>query len=194
MNPAKKIEKSRKITFEEYLALEQESEIRHEFQDGELIPLEATTKAHNRIKRNITRAIETPEFEERGCELYDENVLTQLQEKKRYVYPDVVVTCQPTSDPLIVVHPTIVFEILSPSTKKYDKTTKFFRYQRIPSLMQCIFVAQDEIEVKSFLRHENGQWVQTALDAIDDVLEIPDLQMSISLREIYRNIKFELEI
>ena len=193
MNTAKRREQNEKVTFEEYLSLEQESEARHEFQDGELIPLEATTKAHNRIKRNITRQIETPEFEERGCELYDENVLTQLQEKKRYVYPDVVITCQPTDDPLVVVHPTVVFEILSPSTKKYDKTTKFFRYQRIPSLQQCVFVAQDEVEVKSFLRHANGQWVQTALDDIEEVLEIPALQTNISLRTIYRGISFSNE-
>lgn len=190
MNSAKKISNPDNISFADYLLVEQNSETRHEFQDGVLIPLEATTKAHNRIKRNITRAIETPSFEDKGCELYDENVLTQLQEKKRYVYPDVVITCQPTNDPLIVVHPTVVFEILSPSTKKYDKTTKFFRYQRIPSLMQCVFVAQDEIEIKSFLRHGNGQWVQTALDSIDDVLELPDLATTIKVKDIYRSINF----
>jgi len=72
--------------------------------------------------------IETPEFDETSCELYDENVLTELQEKKRYVYPDIVITCEPSDEPLIVKSPTVIFEILSPSTKKYDKTTKFFRY------------------------------------------------------------------
>lgn len=192
MSAAKKVKLPSKqiLSFEEYLQLEQESELRHEFHDGQMIPLEATTKAHNRIKRSIIRAIETPVFEERGCELYDENVLTALVEHKKYVYPDIVVTCSSDdNDPLIVKYPSFIVEILSPSTKKYDKTVKFFRYQRLPSLQQCVFVAQDAIEVKSFQRFEKEQWVLTTLEKLEDVLLIPSLDLEISLKDIYRNIQ-----
>lgn len=187
MNEATKLENF--ISFENYLEKEQDSDQRYEYQNGQLIEIEATTKAHNRIKRNIIRAIETPEFDETACELYDENVLTEIQEKKRYVYSDVVITCQPNDDPLVVKFPTVIFEVLSPSTKKYDKTTKFFRYQRLPSLQQCIFVAQDEIEIKSFLRTENDEWILTTLEEADQFLAIPALDIKINLSEIYRQIK-----
>lgn len=176
------------ISFEDYLAVEQDSEQRYEYNNGQLTKIEATTKAHNRIKRNIIRVIETPEFDETSCELYDENVLTELQEKKRYVYPDIVITCEPSDDPLIVKSPTVIFEILSPSTKKYDKTTKFFRYQMLPSLKQCIFVSQDAIEVRSFLRSDNDQWILTTLNRLEQSLEIPALDIEVALSDIYQSI------
>jgi len=176
------------LTFEQYLVLEQDSDVRHEFSDGKLIPVEATTKTHNKIKRNLIRQIETPTFDAGACELFDENVLTQLTEGKKYVYPDIVVSCDPDdTDPLIVTSPTIIIEILSPSTKKYDKTVKFFAYQRIPTIQQCIFVAQDSVEIKSFERSGN-QWVLTTLESLEDVLEIPHLNLSISLANVYVNI------
>lgn len=187
MNKAIKLEEF--ISFEDYIEVEQDNEKRYEYHNGQLIKIEATTKAHNRIKRNIIRAVETPEFDEGACELYDENVLTELQEKKRYVYPDIVITCQPNEDPLIIKFPTVIFEILSPSTKKYDKTTKFFRYQRLPSLLQCVFVAQDEVEIKSFLRTNDDQWVLTTLYQPDQHLEIPILNLTIPVHQIYQNIQ-----
>jgi len=176
------------LTFEQYLVLEQDSDVRHEFSDGRLIPVEATTKTHNRIKRNLIRQIETPTFDKSACELFDENVLTQLTEGKKYVYPDIVVSCDPDdTDPLIVISPTIIIEILSPSTKKYDKTVKFSAYQRIPSIQQCIFVAQDSVEIKSFERSGN-QWILTTLESLEDTLDIPHLNLSISLADVYINI------
>ncbi|MEM1327825.1 MAG: Uma2 family endonuclease [Bacteroidota bacterium] len=188
MNEALKLEEF--TPFDTYLEQEKNSDIRHEYLNGQIIPIEATTKAHNRIKRNIIRQIETPEFDETRCELYDENVLTELLEKKRYVYPDIVTTCQPNEDPLIIKHPTVTFEILSPSTKKCDKTTKFFRYQLLPSLNQCIFVAQDEIDVKSFLRTSDNEWTLTTLTELDQVLNIPSLGSHLAVSDIYRNIQF----
>lgn len=188
MNPARQLEQ-RKYTFEEYLAFERESETRHEFHDGEIIPVEATTKVHNQIKRRIIRHIETPEFEDSGCQLFDENVATVVQEGKRVVYPDIVVTCDPDdNDPYLVYAPQVIIEILSESTKKYDKTIKFFRYQRLPTLRQCVFVAQGEIEIRSFIRSEDNQWILSLLEKPTDVLEIPTLNVSVKLEDIYRGL------
>jgi len=189
MDTARHSTEHRKITFEEYLALEKESETRNEFHDGEIVPLEATTKAHNQIKRRLIRNIETPEFEASGCELFDENVATVVQEGKRIFYPDIVVSCNPEDDDPYLVHtPQLIIEILSESTKKYDKTVKFFRYQRIPTLRQCVFIAQDEIEVRSFLRSEDNQWLLTLLNDSEDMLTFPSLGIGIKLSEIYRGI------
>ncbi len=188
MNPAFQL-KTQPVTFEEFLQQEKDSEIRHEYNDGELVPLEATTKAHNRIKRNIIRQVETEKFEASGCQLFDENVLTQLLENRKAVYPDIVITCDSRDDdPLLVKFPAVIFEILSDSTQRYDKTLKFFRYQRLPSLQQCIFVAQSKMEVRSFLRTEDNRWELTLLEKPHEILEIPVLNVSISLAEIYRNI------
>ena len=115
--------------------------------------------------------------------------MTQLTEDKKYVYPDIVISCDPDdTDPLVVKSPTIIIEILSPSTKKYDKTVKIFAYQRIPTIQQCVFVAQDSIEVKSFERADN-QWILSTMESLEDRLEIPYLDLSIELADIYANIK-----
>ena len=181
---------NKKYTYKEYLALEKASETRHDFIDGEIIPLEATPKAHNRIKRNLIKKIETPLFDTKGCELFDENVMTQLKNKQQYVYPDIVISCDSNdNDPLIVKHPSIIIEVLSNSTERYDRTTKFFKYQRIDSLVQCVFVSQNEMAIESFFRMKNDKnWSYRAIDQIDDFLEFPSLGLSVKVADIYKNI------
>ena len=192
MNLAEKLKK--KYTFEEYFELEKNSEVRHEFHDGELIPVENTTKIHNLIKRNLIRQIETEAFEDKGCQLFDENVMTQLQDKIRYVYPDIVVTCDVRDDdPYLVQYPVVVIEVLSPSTKKYDKTGKFFRYQRIPTLRQCVFVAQDEIEIHSFAKNEADVWVHELINSKEAFLNLPSINSKILVEDIYRRVVFPTE-
>lgn len=181
-----------KYTFKEYLALEEKSEVRHDFIDGAIIPIEATTKTHNRIKRNLIKKIDVPSFSKKDCELFDENVMTQLKSKKQYVYPDIVITCHPDdNDLLIVKYPSIIVEVLSDSAERYDRTTKFFKYQRIDSLVQCVFISQNEMAVESYLKAKNTKhWLYQAMDQLDDELEFPSLEMSVSLKDIYDNISF----
>lgn len=148
---------SKHISFDDFLQQQLvENSLRSDFWDGEVVELEATTKAHNRIKRNIIRQLDEGQLQAAGCELYDENVLTELAEARRYVYPDIVVSCDPTdTDSLIVKSPALIVEILSDSTQHYDRTKKFFQYQRLPSLQQVIFVAQRMMAVESFQRQPN---------------------------------------
>ena len=80
-----------------------------------------------------------------GCRLFHENVITEVDApKKKGVYPDIVVTFNEEDrlDALVVKHPVLIVEVLSNSTAKYDKTGKFFKYQRIPSLKQYILISQ----------------------------------------------------
>ena len=115
--------------------------------------------------------------------------MTQLQSRRRYVYPDIVLTCDPSDqDPLIVEFPCVIIEILSQGTVQYDRTEKFFHYQRIPSVEQCIFIAQHRMAVESFERAPNGQWLMTPLAAASDELIIPRLDHHIPLEQIYHRI------
>jgi len=182
-----------KLTFEEYLAGEQESAVRHEFDNGVLIPLEATTKRHNRIITNVLRCIDPIKLDKKGCEVYHENVVTRVREKKKYVYPDIVITCDPSdqSDEYVIMNPCVIMEVLSKSTASYDKAGKFFKYQRIPSLQQYILVSQYAVAVEYYLRMEDGQWIYTALDSLGDKLVIPSLDIEISLSDLYAAVVFD---
>ena len=188
MNTAKKI--TQKYSFEDYVAFEQESETRHEFQDGVLIPIEATTKDHNTIITNFLLNANIPQLRKNGCQLFHENVITAVASNKRGVYPDIVVTCnkEDQKDTLVVRHPKLIVEVLSKSTASYDKTGKFFKYQRIPSLMQYVLISQYAYAVEHYTKMENGQWIYTALDQLDSVLEIPCIDLAIPLAALYETI------
>ncbi len=183
----------KKITFEEYLAFEQQSEVRHEFDDGVLIPLEATTKRHNRIVTNILLNADVPRLRKAGCQVFHENVITRVRENKKYVYPDIVVTCDPAdkADEYVIKNPCVIMEVLSKSTAHYDKAGKFFKYQRIPSLQQYILISQYAIAVEYYLKMEDGQWAYQALDSLEDVLVIPSLSLEIKLDDLYAAVVFD---
>ncbi len=182
-----------KLTFEEYLAGEQESAVRHEYRYGELIPIEATTKNHNTIVTNILLNAEIPRLRKAGCQVFHENVITEVREKRWAVYPDLVITCDPrdTNNPLVVRHPQVITEVLSKSTASYDRVGKFFKYQRIPSLQQYILVSQYAVAVEYYLRMEDGQWIYTALDSLDDKLVIPSLDIEFKLSDLYAAVVFD---
>lgn len=174
--------------------MQRNSDSRCDFWDGKLIELEATTKAHNRIKRNLVRKLDGPELNGKGCELFDENVMTQLKNRQKYVYPDIVISCEPMdNDPLVVQYPCIIIEILSDGTEQYDRTEKFFKYQRIPSVEQCVFVSQKMMAVESFIRSTEDQWMFTPLEDAASILSFPKLGVSIKLEHIYEGIALKPE-
>ena len=167
---------------------------RYDFWDGKLIELEATTKAHNRIKRNLIRKLEVPALSEKDCKLFDENVMTQLKSREKYVYPDIVISCNPEdNDPLIVQFPFIIIEVLPDGTEQYDRTEKFFKYQRIPTVEQCVFVSQKMMAVESFIRSTEDQWLFKALEQPTDQLVFPKLGIDIRVEDIYQGISLKTE-
>ena len=123
----------------------------------------------------------------------DENVITEVREKRWGVYPDIVITCNPKDkdNPLVVKHPQVIVEVLSKSTAPYDKAGKFFKYQRIPSLQQYILISQYAIAVEFYLKMEDGEWVYRALDSLEDILVIPSLSLEIKLEELYTAVVFD---
>ncbi|MCB0598086.1 MAG: Uma2 family endonuclease [Lewinellaceae bacterium] len=186
--------KEKRISVEEYFDLQRNSGKRYDFWDGKLIELEATTKAHNRIKRNLIRKLEVPALSEKDCKLFDENVMTQLKSREKYVYPDIVISCNPEdNDPLIVQFPFIIIEVLPDGTEQYDRTEKFFKYQRIPTVEQCVFVSQKMMAVESFIRSTEDQWLFKALEQPTDQLVFPKLGIDIRVEDIYQGISLKTE-
>ena len=186
--------KEKRITVEEYFDLQRNTGKRYDFWDGKLIELEATTKAHNRIKRNLIRKLEVPALSEKDCKLFDENVMTQLKSREKYVYPDIVISCNPEdNDPLIVQFPFIIIEVLPDGTEQYDRTEKFFKYQRIPTVEQCVFVSQKMMAVESFIRSTEDQWLFKALEQPTDQLVFPKLGIDIRVEDIYQGISLKTE-
>ncbi len=177
---------TRRYTPEEYFALEESSEVRHEYFNGEVFAMVGASIAHNLVKGNLVAALR-PGARQGGCRVFDENVRLAVQENFYYNYPDVMVSCDPADsrDPYLIRQPVLIAEILSPSTAEYDRTEKFAQYQKLPSLRHYLLVSQTAWVVEWFRRDAAGQWIYTLLHEPGSVLEIPDLGLRLPLAELY---------
>lgn len=178
----------RRYTPEEYFALEENSEVRHEYSEGEVFAMAGASKSHNLLAQNLAAGLRVA-LRGKGCQTFIEDVRLVIKENVHYVYPDVLVTCDPADrhDAYLVRHPVLIAEILSPSTADYDRTEKFANYQKIPSLRHHLLISQTSWAVEWFRRNEAGQWIHSLLLEPAAVLTIPDLGLTLPLRELYED-------
>lgn len=176
----------RRYTCEEYFALEAQSDVRHEYFDGEIFAIAGGTKSHNLITQNVTLALRAG-LRGKGCQVFMEDVRLAVQEALHYTYPDVVVSCDPADrrDPYFVRQPVLIVEVLSPSTAEYDRSQKFNQYKKLPSLRHYILVSQTAWVLEWFRRNDANEWIHTVFSDPADVLEIPDLNLRLPLANVY---------
>lgn len=142
------------ISEEEYLANEQVSEIRHEFVDGQIHAMAGAGFNHNCISANVSTSF-INHLKGTPCATFIADMKVRLG--KDYVYPDVLVDCGKMSgDDVFASSPVIIVEVLSPSTRKTDTTTKLIRYLNLPSLQEYVLIEQDFVSVQVLRRSQ--QW------------------------------------
>ena len=177
-----------KLTEEQYLAIERAAEFRSEFVDGETFARAAVSISHLRIQGNLLgevyKASRGSAFEPFGS---DSRVRVSSQ---AYVYPDVTVVCgeqQPIDEhDDLLTNPVAIFEVLSPSTEKYDRGLKFQFYRSIDSLSDYVLVKQKQVRVEQFTRHaDGGTWTFRDYQGPDEELKIDSIGVAIPLRRIY---------
>jgi Uma2 family endonuclease len=129
----------------EYLALERAAEHRHEYVSGRVYAMTGASREHNVIATNTSRALGN-QLSGRPCETYQSDMRVKVSETGMYTYPDVVVACgTPAFEDAYVdtlLNPTVIIEVLSPSTEAYDRGEKFAHYRRLPSLREYLLIAQ----------------------------------------------------
>lgn len=171
------------LTVEEYLALEEASDVRHEYVAGVVYALAGTSKRHNRITLNIARLL-MEAAEARACRVYMIDVKLRTDKDVIY-YPDVMVACGPESaDPLIEDAPCLVVEVASPSTTIVDQREKLVAYKRVPTVEAYLIVEQDRRRVHRFWRDASGVWSDDEVVGHGDV-PIPCPPTTLRLDEIY---------
>ena len=170
------------ISPEAYLALERTAAVRHEYVDGEVFAMVGGSLRHNAITLNIVMALR-PRARERGCDAFANDVKIRVEAANAYYYPDVVVTCEATGADSHVVHaPTLIVEVLSPTTESIDRREKRANYQTIPSLCEYLLVSQDERRVDLYRREAAG-WVHEVLSG--GAVMLPSLDTAIDLDAMY---------
>lgn len=180
-------------TEEEYLRLENESEVRHEYYRGEIIAMAGGSPTHalivNRVSYSLTdRLLDGP------CEVVTQDQRVKTEDGDLTAYPDVVVYCENAEfdkkDKYALRTPFVLIEILSPSTADYDRKTKLESYQRIPSLTDYIMVWQDMIRVEHYRRTPDAQhWDFQRYLRRDEVIPFGSLGIELPVSEIYRRLE-----
>jgi Uma2 family endonuclease len=186
------VEEKKYYSLAEYLQHEEESEFRSEFFNGELFPIEATTRRHNKIVHNLIRTF-VPHFEPKGCEVFTENVKLEVIKDVYYPYPDLILTCdKDDNDSQIVKNPVLIVEVLSPSTADYDRGFKWLRYRKIPSLRYYLIVSQNDIMVEVFSRKDNTSlWTFQEYTDIHSVIQLESLDFDLPVSLVYERIELD---
>ena len=180
------------LTPEAYLILEREATTKSEYFNGQIYAMAGASREHNLVAGNIFGELRS-QLRTRACETYINDMRVKVLPTERYTYPDVVVVCdEPRFEDAeldTLLNPTVLIEVLSPSTEAYDRGEKFAQYRQVESLSEYILVAQDRVRVEHYLR-QGTQWLLTEFSRPDDVLNIVSIGCALSLREIYAKVEF----
>lgn len=180
------------ITPEEYLVKERKAEFKSEYRDGQIVAMPGASHQHILIAGNIFGHIFI-QFLDRTCEVYANDMRVKVSESGLYTYPDVVVVCdEPQFEDNHVdtlLNPTVIVEVLSPSTENYDRNDKFLSYQTVESLQEYILVSQNGVHVEQYIR-QNGNWTLKEFRSLDDMLVLASIECRLALRAIYAKVQF----
>ena len=181
-----------RFTEAEYLAFERASQEKHEFVNGEILDMTGTSRAHSLIAWNIAGKLHS-HLAGRPCEAHVGDMRLNVSDTGAYVYPDVLVVCGEVQvrDGFVdtLMNPTLVIEILSPSTEAYDRGPKSAHYRRLASLQGYVLIAQDRASVEHF-RREGDFWILTEATDLDATMPLPEIGCELKLSEVYERVEF----
>jgi Uma2 family endonuclease len=181
-----------RLTPMEYLAIERAAPTKSEFYDGEMFAMAGGTALHSLIGTNVTGEFRN-KLRGKHCVPYNADLRIQVQATGLFTYPDLSIICGPlqfADADDTVTNPSVLIEVLSPSTEAYDRGQKFLQYRQIPSLREYLLVSQHEPLLELFVRQDNNLWSLREAAGLDARLEIPSLEIAVSLAEIYANVDF----
>ncbi len=183
---------ARFLTPEQYLENENKAQYKSEYVDGEVFAMAGASPRHARLITNIVFAAEG-RLRDRGCTAYANDLRLRIAGSNLFTYPDVMIVC---GDLVIsdidshgMLNPTVIFEVLSPSTEAWDRGKKFAHYRNVPSLREYVLVSQDGVRVEHFARQADGQsWTFTEATDTSGALHLASVGCEIPVSEIYHGL------
>ncbi len=181
-----------KYTIEEYLEMERASEQKHEYFNREIFAMSGAGNRHNVLFKNLYGELA---YKLRGkpCQPYGSDLRIHIPENTLFTYPDISIICRDiVSNDLDndnFIEPTVLIEILSPSTKNYDRGTKFKLYRDIPTLKEYVLVDSEALGVEIFRISEDRYWQLEEYKNLDEVLQIKTIEFQILLKDLYEGTK-----
>lgn len=185
-----------RLTVKEYVALEQETNQRYEYHDGRVFAMAGGTLVHGRLCSRSNFLLQR-DLEEKGCEVLNSEVKIYLEESEAYVYPDGSAVCsalEASKDQVgAITNPTIIVEVFSESSEKYDRGEKFHKYRRLSSFQNYILIAQDKRYVEVWYRPPGADlWRIDIYEGESATAKIQSVDIELSLKELYAPVKEQI--
>jgi Uma2 family endonuclease len=182
------------ISAEAYLANEKAALEKHEFYKGEVFAMSGASLKHNQIFSKIFISIGN-KLKGNRCRPYGSGLRIHIPKNSLYTYPDISIIC---GDPELTgeqfdtaVNPSVIIELLSKSTRNYDKGEKFTLYRDIDSLKEYILIDTEKIHVEKHLRFADNSWQLTEFKNIENIFTINTINIQVALNSIYEGLSFE---
>ncbi len=178
---------------QEYLALEVAATTRNEYRDGEIIKMTGGTPTHNELIRAMTVLLSLG-LRGKALQVFVTDQRLWIPDRKIYTYPDVMVVPRPIAlqegrrD--TVTQPILIVEVLSNSTKNYDRSEKFADYRTMPSFQEYLLVDQSKVYVEQYIKQEANKWLLVEHGKLEDRIVLSSLGMEFSLADLYEDVEF----
>lgn len=187
--PEAEYDGARHFTPKDYLNLERDSGLRHEFYRGTIFAMAGASQEHNRIVFNMTRSL-ILKMQGKSCDIFGSDQRVHIPSNSLYTYPDLTIVCDPAimsgEEQMSMTNPSVIVEVLSPATKDYDRTTKFRLYRDIPTFQEYILIDSRSVLVEHHYKDVNGQWICQTWGQFTDSLAIKKVDVSVLLSDIYK--------
>jgi Uma2 family endonuclease len=175
------------MTEQEYLDSEKRREVRHEYIDGEIYAMAEGSRNHQLLISRIIQKFAN-HLENTPCNTFSSDMKVHIDKGNKYFYPDVVVACEKNDEPYFINSPCIIVEVLSKSTRKYDKTFKRICYQAIPTLEEYVLIEQDHVEIE--VCRKSQDW-KSEFYFIDDEITFESIDLTLPVLDIYKRVDNE---
>ena len=178
---------------DEYLQIEEQSPIKHEYGDGRLYAMVGVSQSHNTISINLASALRS-HIRGSGCRVFISDMKVRVEQRNRFFYPDVVVSCdeRDRETPSYLRFPSLIVEVLSDSTEAFDRGDKFADYQAIESLQEYVLISSKRQQVQCFRRNSAGLWVLQSYSQEQGAFQFNSVNFSSSLEMLYEDVSFSL--
>lgn len=182
-----------KLSPQEYLALERQALNKSEYYNGEVFAFAGASEPHNLIVVNVLTLFNL-QLKSKPCKVYPSDMRVKVSQTGLYTYPDVTVVCgeAEVEDEYLdtLLNPTLIVEVLSPSTEKDDRIVKFAHYRRLPTVKEYILIAQDSVRLEQYVRQSDGRWILSEYSDLEVTAEIQSIGCELPMKDVYDKVVF----
>ena len=190
------VKKAEYQTIQEYLKHEYSSEIKHEYEGGQILAMSGGTINHGLLCGNAYSELrKNTEKEKIQCRTIGSEVRIHIKQADSIVYPDAMIICGDIEisddDNEAVTNPILIVEVLSKSTESYDRGDKFYKYRQLSSFKEYILIDQEKPVVETFYKRENNIWEISRTTGLENTVEIKSVGIQIKMSDLYVNINWK---